>query len=464
MSQSQPPDSSAGDDESQVSQSQPEFPIHVLPNSVLGFVLEAAQALLIDPAVIAGLCLATLAGCIGNRRRIIVNPGAWYEPAILWIVLVLPSGAKKTPALSAVLEYLQEREAQEIEDEKARGAEYEEEMREWKAAPESKRGEQPEKPEPAQRLLVSDITTEGLLAVHAHNPLGLLLYRDELGGWLRSYNQYKAGGQGADAQTWCEMHQGKPAIIDRKGARTMSVPRAAVSIAGGIQPKLLRDALAGEHLFDGVAARLLFIAPEEQLKRWTDETISEEARKDWTSLLDQLLALEADPAGDPVDLPMTKKAKAAWVRYYNEHAEREREEDGPLRSALSKLEGATARFALVIQLAEDPKSKAVDIEAMEAGIEISDWFEDQARQVYRAIHAGQLVKERRELVEWIEKRGRRTTTREIARLGPYKFRKRAQEVLDDLVTEGKAKRTARAGKEGVVYVLCKTTTQKGGRK
>ena len=441
------------DDVSQVSQSQPEFPVWVLPYRVLLLVLEVAAALVIDPAMVAGPCLSALAGSIGNRRRIVVKPGAWAEPAILWIVLVLPSGGKKSPALDAVLGPLEKRELAELEDEKARRAEYDRELEEWKSLPSDKRGEPPEKPELARRLLVSDITTEGLLAVHARAPLGLLLHRDELAGWVRSFNQYK-GGRGGDAQTWAEMHQAGAALIDRKGGETLSVPRAAVSIIGGIQPELLREALWGEHLFDGIAARLLFVAPEEGVKTWTDETISAEAREGWSDLLRELRALQPDQGGDPIDLPMTEEAKAVWVEYYEEHARREHQAKGPYRSALSKLEGTTARFALVIQLADDPKSKAVGAEAMRAGIAISEWFEEQARRVYHAIEVGEKERNRQELCKWIAGQGNSTTTRDLARLGPYKFRKRTQEVLEDLVTAGLAKRIKVVGNKGDRYRLC----------
>lgn len=466
VSQSQPPQSSAGgaNAPSQLSLSRREFPVEVLPYRILLFVLEVSDALLVDLAIIAGPCLATLAGCIGNRRRVILSPGTWIESAILWIALVLPSGAKKTPALSTVLGPLQKREARELEAERKRHAAYEAEIQAWKTTPAAERGTGPEQPKAARRLLVSDITTEGLLAVHARNPLGLLLYRDELGGWLRSYNQYKGTGQGADAQTWCEMYQGTPALVDRKGAGTLSVPRAAVSILGGIQPDILRQAVRGEHLYDGVAARLLFIAPEEQLKQWTDETISEEAREGWRGLLEELLALRPHEDGEPIDLPITPEAKAAWVKYYNAHAQREAEEQGPLRSALSKLEGVTARLALVIQLAEDPKSEAVGVDAMKAGIAISEWFEDQARRVYRSIHIGQAHEERRELCEWIGTRGGKVTTRQLARLGPNKFRKRAQEALDHLVEAGRVKKKTSVGKIADQYVLCSSNTRVGGRK
>lgn len=439
---------------SQLSQSQPEeFPVEVLPLKVLWFVHEAAKALGVDPVLVAGPCLATLAGCIGNRRRIVIKPGSWSEACVLWIATVMPSGSKKTPANALVLKHLHELEAAELEEEKARRAEYEEQMGEWKAAPKGQREEQPEKPNPARRLLVSDITTEGLLSVHARAPLGLLLYRDELGGWLRGFDQYK-GGKGSDAQTWTEMYQGNHCLIDRKGSGTLSVPRAAVSIVGGVQPELLRNTLSGEHLYDGVASRVLFIALPERQKQWTEATLSDEAREKWTGLLDELLALQPNEDETPLDLPMTTEGKAAWVRYYDEHAEREAGEDGPLRAAMSKLEGATARLALVIQLANDPQSAEVGVTAIRAGITLSNWFEGQARRVYQGFRETEQERDRREVYDWIVRRGGSTTQRHLANGGPNRFRKRAEEVLKDLVTAGLAKRSPQPGRHADVYTLC----------
>lgn len=444
-----------------MSQSQPEFPIDVLPTRVLLFVLEVSEALVVDPGVVAGPCLATIAGCIGNRRRIIVKPGSWVEPAVLWMALILPSGGKKTPALTAVVEHLTEKEAAEIEKATARQREYEEELEAWKGKAHSKRGKLPKKPPPPNRLVVSDITVEGLLSVHAEAPLGLLVYRDELGGWLRSYNQYKARGQGGDAQTWCEMHQGKPALVDRKRDAPLSVPRASVSIVGGIQPKLLREALSGEHLFDGIASRFLFMLPEESVKAWTEETISEETREGWTDLLDELLALRPNEKGEPIDLPMTAKAKEIWVMDYNARAQRIAEAEGAFRSTLSKLEAATARFALVIQLADDPQATEVGVKAMRAAVKISKWFEAQALRVYQEIAESEDERDRRELCEWIAKRGGNTITRDVARYGPNRFRKRAREALNDLVAAGLAQTRPRSKSKTPEYVLCDHDTSEG---
>ncbi|MFY9820034.1 MAG: DUF3987 domain-containing protein [Thermoanaerobaculia bacterium] len=409
---------------------------------MLIFVLEASNALDVDPALIAGPCLATLAGCIGNRRKIVLKPG-WSEACVLWIAIVMPSGSKKSPAIKQALEYLAKLEAAAL-------AEYGEAMEEWKTLPKDEQGE---KPEPPIRLLVSDTTTEALLWVHAKAPLGLLLYRDELGGWLRSFDQYKSG-KGSDAQTWTEMHQGNACIIDRKTSGTLSVPRAAVSIVGGVQPELLRNALCGEHLYNGVASRVLFIAVPERLDKWTEKTNSDEAREGWTSLLDELLALQPNEDGTPVDLPMTDEAKAAWVSYHDEHAERRANETGPIRAAMSKLKAATARLALIIQLAENPQSGEIEEDSMKVAIEISNWFEGQARRVYQGFEETAQERDRREAYEWIAEHGGSTTARDFARLGPGRFRKRAGQVLADLETAGMAKRSPQPGNRADVYTLC----------
>ena len=417
--------------------------MEALPWSVSYLVTEAANALDVDPALIAGPCLATLAGCIGNRRKIVLKPGSWSEACVLWIATVMPSGSKKTPAMKLVLEHLHKAEAAAI-------AEHEKSLEEWKAL---SKDEREDKPEPPIRLIVSDITTEGLLSVHSKAPLGLLLCRDELGGWIKGFDQYKSG-KGSDAQTWTEMHQGNPCIIDRKTSETLSIPRAAVSIVGGIQPEILRKAISGDHLYDGVASRVLFIAVPERPDKWNEETLSTDSGTEWNSLLEELLALRPNEDGTPVDLPMTEKAKAVWVSYHDEHGERRSHETGPIQAAMSKLKAATARLALVIQLAENPQSVAVDEEAMKAGIKISNWFEGQARRVYQGFEETEQGRDRREACEWIARRGGSTTQRDFTRRGPGRLRERAGKVLADLETAGLAKRSPQGGHRAEVYVLC----------
>ena len=65
------------------------------------------------------------------------------------------------------------------------------------------------------------------------NPRGLLMARDELAGWIGSFDRYSGGKGGADAAHWLSMHNGESVTVDRKTGRprTIHVPSAAVSIA-----------------------------------------------------------------------------------------------------------------------------------------------------------------------------------------------------------------------------------------
>lgn len=418
---------------SQLSQSQcGDFPVNALPEGARHFALEASKAIGVDPAVIAGPCLAAMAGVIGNSRQVVIKPGSWSEPAVLWLLVVSASGTKKTPSIAAVIDPLHRQEALLIEAAEEARKDYEEEKREYDAADRKNRGEPPVPPEPAPRHLVSDITTEGLLLIHSQSPRGLLLHRDELGGWFRSFNAYKAGG--GDAQTWCEVHQGRPAIVDRKSsAATISVPRASVSIVGGIQPGIAREVLSGEHLVDGVAARCLFAVADNHVPEWSEATISEEVSKGWADLLEQLLGVEPYDDGSPHDLTLSAEAKSLFVSFHDALAARIEDSDGPLRSALSKLSGGTARLALVVQLGTDPWSTEIDATSMEAGVSLSLWFEEQARQMYADMARDEAERERKALMDWIADQGGKCSVRQLSRFGPHRFRKKAKEHLDDLV-------------------------------
>ena len=70
------------------------FPTSVLPEPLRSFVIEASDAIGCDPAQIAVPLLPVLAGCIGNKRRIVLKRG-WSEPSVIWAVTVARSGTLK---------------------------------------------------------------------------------------------------------------------------------------------------------------------------------------------------------------------------------------------------------------------------------------------------------------------------------------------------------------------------------
>jgi hypothetical protein len=152
--------------------------------------------------------------------------------------------------------------------------EYEAELRAWKKADPSERGDRPQAPEPpmCERFLCADTTVEALADRLSNAPRGLLVARDELAGWLGSFNQYKAG-QGGDVAHWLEMHRAGSLLVDRQSGdkTTIHVARAAcVHLQAASKPKTLRRCLSSEFYDNGLAARLLLAMPSPRVKKWTD--------------------------------------------------------------------------------------------------------------------------------------------------------------------------------------------------
>jgi hypothetical protein len=282
----------------------------------------------------------------------------------------------------------------------------------------------PKMPE-AKRFVVSDTTVEALAPLLSANPRGLLMARDELAGWIGSFDRYSQG-KGADSAHWLSMHNGETLIVDRKTGtpRTIYVPRAAVSVTGGIQPGILARSLGIEHRESGLAARLLLSWPPRQVKQWTEAEIDPAMETELDELFARLTKLEPtigdDNEFEPVCLPLSPDAKRAWVAFYNEHAREQVELDGDLSAAWSKLEGYAARLALVVHCIRSASGDAtlasaqsIDAESIRAGVVLSRWFGNEARRIYAMLGESDEDCDDRKLREWIERRGGRVTVRDV---------------------------------------------------
>jgi len=216
-------------------------------------------------------------------------------------------------------------------------------------------GDPPQAPElpVLSRTWCSDTTMEALACLLQQNPRGILVVADELAGWMGSFDRYSQG-KGGDAAKWLEVHGARSVFIDRKtgNPRVIYIPRAAVSIAGGIQPPTLQRALGREYFENGLAARLLLACPPRRAKRWTDAVIPRDVEQAVVMVFDRLFSLmpSTDQMGDPEarTIRMSPEAKEVWVPFYNEHAKEHADMTGDLSAAWSKLEGYAARLALVV--------------------------------------------------------------------------------------------------------------------
>lgn len=399
------------------------FPVGLLPEPMGKFVVEAARAIGCEPSMVALPALAAAAGAIG-ATRVLRLKRTWYEPAVLWCVVVSPSGAMKSQGRKLVLAPILRRQKQELarhnEALLAHGplqAAYEKDLGHWKKAKSSEPPpEAPERPELVE-LLISDTTVEAVAKALRANPRGLLLDRDELAAWFGSFDQYKSGG--GDAQNWMNVHGAGFIKVNRSGAAApLFVDRACVSVSGTIQPAILTETLTKRHRESGLAARLLIASPPRRPKRWTDEEVSEPVEAAFAERMLGLLDLPftVDDDGEPqaVAVRLATPAQRRWKAFVNTHGEAALDRDGDELAAWSKLEGYAARLALVMALVEDPATLEVSDNTLARAIGLVEWFAHEAARFYRGTNEKAEDRELRELAEWIDaKRDGVVTPREL---------------------------------------------------
>lgn len=408
------------------------FPPEALPAPLRGFVDAGARAIGCDPSYLALPLLTAIAAAIGNTRRLELKRG-WSAPPILWGAIVGESGTAKTPAFKLVMRPVRERQrkaleryAEAMKKYEADLARWDKEMAVWKRDKDSA-SDPPEKPDPpqAERFIVSDTTVEALAPILAANPRGLLLARDELAGWIGSFDRYASKGKaGADSANWLSMFNAESIIVDRKTGipRTMHVPQAAVCVSGGIQPAILQRALSLEHRASGLAARLLMTCPPRKAKRWAEADIDPSAEAELVRLFDKLYELQPATGEDgdprPVLVRLSGDAKAAWKTYYNAHAVEQADLTGDMAAAWSKLEEYAARLAMVIHFTrwatgDVADETRLDLASVNAGIALAKWFKHEARRVYAMLDESDADRDQRRLADWIGRKGGTVTAREV---------------------------------------------------
>lgn len=437
------------------------FPVEVLPEPYASYVADVARARQCDPAAVALPLLAALAGTIGNARTLRVGSD-WYAPSVLWAAVAAPSGAVKSPPFRAALAPAEAvdragRETWEQEHGTPAAARlaYDAELADWRRQ-KADRGAPPEPPPPVPRLIVEDTTLQALAAVLAENPRGLLLARDELSGWVRSFDQF-TGATGADLARWLEIYGAGSLRVDRKVDGHVHVRRAAVSVTGTIQTAVLGDVFGADLQAAGLLARFLLAMPPEPRRKW--DAIRESKEPDMGPVVARFAALRSLdlPAGDeqPRALALSVEADDLYGEWFAAHEARRRDaEPGPWRAALAKLEETPGRLALVLALAraEAPaKVEAVDGDTMRRALALADWFRAEGERVYSILAESPQERADRELVAWVADHGD-VTPRELAR-GPRRYRvdggpERAEADLLRLVAAGRLTRTERQGRRG----------------
>lgn len=407
------------------------FPTATLPPPIEDYVCAVAEAQGCDPAYVALPMLSALASAAGATHRLRVKQ-KWLEPLIVWTCLVGMSGSGKTPALSAALGFVDRQQADLHHTYTLELAAHEQALAAWEAAG------KPAESKPVEptllRLLTTDTTTEAVAVLLQRNPRGLLLRLDEMSGWVSGFDRY-AAGKGADEARWLEAFGGGKWMIDRKGGGHLFVPYAAVSLAGGTQPSVLRDLILTRARFEsGFAARLLCAMPPDRVMTYTEADIPPalEARMGDTFTRLWALNFTTGAAGEllPQLVGMEAEAREAFVEALNKISKGMADLPEHHRAAASKMKTYVARLALLVHASRWGggdrgivlPTASVDVASMVAAIDMVGWFQHEQQRVYREVIQTPDEREAAALLEQVERYGQTTERKLRQNLQRYKYR------------------------------------------
>lgn len=441
-------------------------PLDLLPIVLRDYVQASAACLDVSESYIFQPLLSALAAHIGNSRSILLKPG-YVEPPVIWTGIIGPSGSLKSPAIASGCLASMELERELRRQNKEANERYEDQIADWEITNKKLRGSKPEKPG-LGRHVTDDLTIEVLADLLTANPRGLLIRKDELSQWFASFDQYRSG-KGSDVGRWLSLHTGVFFAVDRRSDNrhyTIFDPR--VSINGGIQPKTLRRVLTEDFFERGLPARFLFdYPPPDRPHQWTEATVPEKLIAEVLQLFERLWLLtprQDNSHAIPEEVTLTPEAKEIFVAFYNATFRTARVSDEREEAAWAKLPGQSARLALVGQLAHDADATAISGEVMQAACKLAGRFGHEAARIYSELSETEPVRERRELVEFIQKRGGSVTVRDTMqsfwRL--KNDRAGAERQLYALVKDGLAKtsesKPAKGGWKTVIFQLLRLST------
>lgn len=348
--------------------------------------------------------ISACASLIGGKRR--VRPyreSPWSEPCIIWAGAVGDPSSKKSPALDAITAPMRSIEADHAGDHQVRMLAYfadceraKVEKQAWQKNVEAAHKDgmgtpsmpaaavEPEEPQ-RRRTMIMDATPEAVGAILAGNPAGTMHFRDELAGWLTSFDRYSPGGR----EFWLEAYGGRPFVIDRKGAKAaLRISFNGVSVLGGIQPAKMADALLGA-VDDGLVARFLWAWPDPVPFRRPRQLADVGQLEAIYRRLDSL-QWGRDEAGNPtsITIPLAPEASDLFEEWGRSNSD-DMEDAGALyKSFCGKLEGAVLRLALASELmgwalcgGDEPAS--ISARTLAAAAEwVDDYAKPMAMRVY----------------------------------------------------------------------------------
>jgi hypothetical protein len=356
---------------------------------------QVATALQIPVEAAALLAISAVGGVAAKRVRVELGP-KWQEPANIFALIILESGARKSALMSdLVLTPLAEIERENI----VAGAATRAANRDMRATLEKRKANLiskaakdddprvsfddlrrvneliasvPEATEP--RIVAADVTMETLATLVVENGGRIVVADPEATILGIASGRYNSGN--FNAGVLLKGHPGDAIVIDRRDRREV-VERPALTLALAVQPGIWQEFLSAAPAArkSGLAARFLYACPAPTVgkRAISPPPVTDAARTDWLNLLRQIDGLPSAIESVVAMHPSAGKLLDALRGEIEPQLAPEVGELAKFADWASKFAGAVGRVALALHMARHGRGGAwtmLEPETMEAAIAI----------------------------------------------------------------------------------------------
>lgn len=366
------------------------FPIDIFPVEIQHYLSECSLKLDSNIDYMGSSLLWLISVCVGNSFEMEVKRG-WIETGVVWISLVGKAGIGKTPSIYNVIFPLEKLNSKAKKNYIKAKEDFDFFQTLTKKEKEEFGNNAPSEPKKTQ-FIANDITLEALVELHQESDNSVGVFKDELAGWLKDMNKYRAG---SDLEFWLSCWSSKSVSMNRKTARSSFVEKPFVPVMGGIQPSIFNSFSTEENKENGFLDRMLLSFPESVVDVYNDAELDYSLIKWYSESITQfyermkaIIKRDTDNEIIPNTCRFSDDAKVEWIRIFNKITAFQNNEDENeyLKSMYPKQKSYIPRFAMLIHLFdsyfdENTDGLMISKESILKAEKLSDYFVMNAKKI-----------------------------------------------------------------------------------
>lgn len=253
-----------------------DFPLTYFHPRLADIITKVCEANRFHKDFLSSAIISVAATAIGNTYSVHITE-SWKEKCNFFIAMVGSPGVNKSAPLTWALHPLEMKERESYKK-------YIQYLKEF-AEDEKNAGKQPGG---LIKTIVSDATPEAVVQQLDGNERGILIYNDELSGFINTFQRYNKGN---DEQFYLSVWSGKPVVVDRKTTKSIRINHPFLNIVGTIQPGVLEKSFHGKE-DSGFFDRWLICKPQNIVKEyWSDDVLDPIHKENYTSIIQTLMAI-----------------------------------------------------------------------------------------------------------------------------------------------------------------------------